>query len=137
MNEPKIRAELPEGLRLLSCERIDGNGESLSRSIRGIQYLVDLPEGAPDVAERLAAFAARPEATVVREREGKGALRIDVKAAVQEMRPEGPRSLRFTVRAGETQATARPYELLSAIFGAEWVRLGMTRIVRESAVFSA
>jgi hypothetical protein len=56
----------------------------------------------------LAAFAARPDASVLREREGKDPLRIDLKAAVREIRAEGSRSLRFTLRAGEAQATARP-----------------------------
>ncbi|MFL5362590.1 MAG: hypothetical protein ACJ78U_16635, partial [Myxococcales bacterium] len=65
-----------------------------------------------------------------------GALRIDLKAAVQDIHPQGPRSLRFTLRAGETQATARPYELLGAIFGAEWIKPGVTRIVRENALFA-
>jgi radical SAM family uncharacterized protein/radical SAM-linked protein len=132
----KIRAELPGGFRILSCDPIDGDGESLSRAIRGIEYVVDLPEGAPEAGERVAAFSARPEATVVREREGKVPLRIDLKAAVQEIRSQGPHSLRFTLRAGETQATARPYELLGAIFGAEWVKPGLTRIVRENALFA-
>jgi radical SAM-linked protein len=132
----RIRAELPEGFRVLSCEPIGNKAESLSRSIRGIEYLVDLPEGAPDAVDRLVAFAGRTEASVVREREGKDPQRIDLKAAVQAIRAEGSRSLRFTLRAGETQATARPYELLGAIFGDEWVKPGVLRIVREHAIFA-
>jgi radical SAM family uncharacterized protein/radical SAM-linked protein len=131
----RVGRQLPAGFRVLSCERIPDKAESLSRVIRGIEYLVDLPEGAPDVPDRLAAFAARSEASVVREREGKDPLRIDLKAAVQGMEPAGSRSLRFTLRAGETQATARPSELLGALFGPEWVRPGIARIVRENAIF--
>ncbi|TMA18409.1 MAG: DUF2344 domain-containing protein [Deltaproteobacteria bacterium] len=131
----RIAAELPEGFRILSVEPIDNKADSLSRAIRGIEYLVELPEGAPDAVDRLAVFAARPDASVVREREGKHPLRIDLKAAVQAIRAEGRSSLRFTLRAGETQATARPYELLEALFGSEWVKAGMTRIVRENALF--
>jgi hypothetical protein len=128
--------ELPEGFRIVSSEPIDNKAESLSRSIRGIEYLADLPEGAPDAVDGLAAFAARPDASVLRQREGKDPLRIDLKAAVQEIRAEGSRSLRFTLRAGETQATARPYELLAAIFGSEWIKPGLTRIARENAIFA-
>src|SRR5438067_3480984 len=55
----RIRRELPEGFRLLSCETADAAAESLSRTIRAIEYRVELPDGAPDVSERLAEFAAR------------------------------------------------------------------------------
>jgi radical SAM family uncharacterized protein/radical SAM-linked protein len=133
----QIRRELPEGLRLLSCDRIDGDSESLSRVIRAIEYRVELPDGAPDPAERLADFAARPEMAVLREREGKDPVRIDLKSAVQSLAAEGPRELRFTLRAGENHATARPSELLSALFSPEWVKPGAVRIVRENVVFGA
>ncbi|HYV65016.1 MAG TPA: TIGR03936 family radical SAM-associated protein, partial [Myxococcales bacterium] len=131
----RIRGQLPEGFRLLSCEAAGAGGESLSRTIRAIEYRVELPDGAPDPADRLAAFASRSGAEVLREREGKPPIRIDLKAAVQGLSPWGPRGLRFTLRAGETQATARPSELLSALFGPEWVRPGLARIVREEVVF--
>jgi len=133
----RIEAELPGGFRILSIDPVDNKAESLSRVIRGIEYLVDLPEGAPDAGDRVAGFTARPDASVLREREGKDPQRIDLKAAVQSIRAEGSASLRFTLRAGEAQATARPYELLEAIFGREWVKPGLTRIVRENALFAS
>jgi hypothetical protein len=74
---------------------------------------------------------------VLREREGKAPVRIDLKSALQSLDAVGPRELRFTLRAGETQATARPSELLSALFGPEWVKPGVARIVRENVVFGA
>ncbi len=131
----RIRLEIPEGFRLLSCEPVDGDGASLSRTIRAIEYRVELPDGAPDPAERLADFAARPDAAILREREGKGPVRIDLKSAVQALSAGGPGEVRFTLRAGETQATARPSELLSALFGPDWVKPGAVRIVRENVVF--
>src|SRR3989441_3527416 len=111
----RIRRELPEGFRLLSCEPGDAGAESLSPTIRAIEYRVELPDGAPDVAERVAEFATRTDAAVLREREGKAPVRIDLKSALQSLAAAGPRELRFTLRAGETQATARPSELLSAL----------------------
>ncbi|MFL5311363.1 MAG: TIGR03960 family B12-binding radical SAM protein [Myxococcales bacterium] len=133
----RIRGELPEGFRLLSCGPADSAAESLSRTIRAIEYRVELPDGAPDAAERLAEFAALPEAAVLREREGKAPVRIDLKSALQSLTAGGPRELRFTLRAGETQATARPSELLGALFGPEWVKPGLVRIVRENVLFGA
>jgi radical SAM-linked protein len=133
----RVRRELPQGFGLLSCERVDDGSESLSRVIRAIEYRVELPDGAPDAGEQLAQFVARPEAAVVREREGKDPVRIDLKAAVQSLAAASPRELRFTLRAGENHATARPSELLSALFSAEWVKPGVARIVRENVVFGA
>ncbi len=130
----RVRAQLPGGFRLLACDPLAG-AESLSRTIRGIEYRVELPEGAPDAAERLAAFAAQPDATVVREREGKDPQRIDLKSAVHDLAAPGPREVRFTLKAGETEAVARPSELLAALFGPEWVKPGVARLIRENVVF--
>ena len=130
-----VRSNLPEGFLLLSCEELPPGGDSLTRIIRGIRYRVELPEGAPDAAERLAGFAARAEATVLREREGKRPVRVDLKTSVDGLVADGPREIRFTLRAGEPEAVARPSELLSALFGEELVRPGVTRLIRESVVF--
>jgi radical SAM-linked protein len=130
-----VRSHLPQGLRLLSCEELQPGGESLARTIRGIEYRVELPEGAPDAGQRLAEFAARPEASVLREREGKRPVRVDLKKSVDGLVAEGPREIRFTLRAGEQEAVARPSELLAALFGSEIVKPGVTRLVRESVVF--
>jgi radical SAM-linked protein len=133
----RVRAQLPEGFRLLSCERLIGGEHALNRTIRGIEYRVELPEGAPDVAQRIADFSALPAALVLREREGKKPVQIDLKSAVHGLAASGPRELRFTLRAGETEAVARPSELLTALFGAEWVKPGVARLVRENAIFGA
>jgi hypothetical protein len=47
----------------------------------------------------------------------------------------GAREIRFTLRAGENDAVARPSELLAALFGADSTRPGVARIVRESVIF--
>jgi radical SAM family uncharacterized protein/radical SAM-linked protein len=132
-----VRAELPEGFRLLGCEPLDGGEPALSQAIRAIDYLVQLPAGAPPAAERVASFAALPEATVVRQREGKPPQRIDLKAALCSLAASGSSELRFTLRAGETGATARPSELLGALFGAAWAKPGVARLVREEVAFGA
>ena len=126
---------MPEGFRLVECAPLDRSAPALNRSIRGIDYRVDLPDGAPDAAEKIAAFAALSEASVVREREGKQPVRINLKAAVDGLSADGPNALRFTLRAGATEAVARPSELLTALFGAEFVQPGIARLVRESVIF--
>jgi radical SAM-linked protein len=133
----RVRAELPEGFELLACEPLDRAAPALNQSIRGIEYRVELPDAAPDAEERLAAFALQPEAFVLREREGKRPVRIDLKAAAFDLAADGPRGLRFTLKAGEAEAVARPAELLTALFGAESVRPGVARLVREKVVFGA
>ncbi|HEY5677600.1 MAG TPA: TIGR03960 family B12-binding radical SAM protein, partial [Myxococcales bacterium] len=135
--EVRVARELPQGFRLISCEPLAAGGESLARTIRGIEYRVELPDQAPDAAQRLAEFAAQPEASVLREREGRPPVRIDLKAAVDGLTATGAREIRFTLRAGETGAVARPSELLAALFGAEATRPGVARIVREGVIFGA
>ena len=130
-----IRGNLPEGFRVVSCEVLRPGGASLARTIRGIEYRVELPEGAPDAALRLAEFAAREDATVLRAREGKQPVRIDLKKSVDRLVAENAREIRFTLRAGENEAVARPSELLAALFGTELTRPGVARIVRENAIF--
>jgi radical SAM family uncharacterized protein/radical SAM-linked protein len=131
----RVRAHLPEGFRLLGCEPLAPGGESLNRTIRGLEYRVELPAEAPDAAQRLAEFAGAGEATVLREREGKQPVRIDLRKGVEGLAASGPREIRFTLRAGESEAVARPAELLAALFGPELTRPGVARIVRESAIF--
>ena len=130
-----VRVHLPEGFRLLSCEALAPGGDSLARTIRGIVYRVELPDDAPDAAQRLAEFASSGEAIIVREREGKRPVRVDLKASVEGLAADGPREVRFTLKAGEPEAVARPSELLSALFGAELVKPGRSRLIRESVVF--
>jgi radical SAM family uncharacterized protein/radical SAM-linked protein len=132
-----VRAHLPEGLRLHSCEEVRAGGESLTRTIRGIEYRVELPEGAPDAARRLAEFASLGEATVLREREGKRPVRVDLKKSVHGLVAESECEIRFTLRAGEPEAVARPSELLEALFGADMVKPGVARLIRENVVFGS
>jgi radical SAM-linked protein len=132
----RVAGELPDGFRLISCEPLAA-GDSLSRVIRAIDYLVELPEGSPDALERLESFARRSEAAVMRAREGKQPVRIDLKAAVLRMHADSARALRLRLRAGEKDATARPSELLAELFGPEWVKPGVARIVREDVVFGS
>ncbi len=132
-----VRAELPGGLRLLSCEQIDPKSPALNQTIRGIEYRVELPEGAPEAMERVAAFAARKSVPILRVREGKAPAPIDLKTGVEGLCATGPSELRFTIRAGEGEATARPAELLRELFGDEWTRPGVARLVREGVIFGA
>ncbi len=72
---------------------------------------------------------------MLRAREGKQPVRIDLRTSVASLAAMGPREIRFTLRAGESEAVARPSELLAALFGAELTRPGVARIVRENAIF--
>ena len=130
-----VRRELPLGFELLACEPLPQGGRSLSELIRGMEYVVTLPEGAPDTAERVALFSALPEATVQREREGKSPVRIDLKGSLSALDATGPRELRFTLRMGQSEATARPAELLSALFGPGLAEPGAAHILRHNALF--
>ncbi|MBS2023565.1 MAG: TIGR03960 family B12-binding radical SAM protein [Deltaproteobacteria bacterium] len=131
-----ISAELPLGFRLLACEPVPASAPSVSASIRGLRLRLELPEGAPSLAGPLETLAQTPRALVMREREGKAPTPIDLKTAVSELVLEGERTLRFLLRTGEGEATARPAELITHLVGAEWAAPGVTRIVREGVVFA-
>jgi radical SAM family uncharacterized protein/radical SAM-linked protein len=133
--ELRIQSHLPDGFELISCEPLSKEQPALSQSIRGIEYRVELPDGAPDVQERLERFAALTESFVTREREGKQPIRIDLKRSIDNLAASGPREIRFTLKAGEAEAVARPAELLAELFGAEHVRPGAATLIRESVVF--
>src|SRR5437763_7783133 len=49
----KVRAELPEGFRLLACEPLDAGGHYLTRTIRRIDYRVQLRDDPPEPDDRL------------------------------------------------------------------------------------
>jgi hypothetical protein len=72
---------------------------------------------------------------VLREREGKRPVRVDLKKSVDGLVAAGAREIRFTLRAGEPEAVARPSELLAVLFGADMVKPGVARLVRENVVF--
>jgi radical SAM-linked protein len=126
----RVRAELPQGFTLLDCAPLDPSSPSLSTSIRGIAYLVELPV---EVADAIAGFDG---GKIVRERDGKDPIEIDLKKSVVDLRATGPRSLRFTLKSGESEAVARPSELLEHLFGKEHVQPGVARLVREEAFFA-
>lgn len=130
-----VRAELPAGFRLLECARLPAGAPSLNQGISGFQMRVELPPGAPDAAARLAAFAAQERVVIHRQREGKAPVPVDLRAAVADLRAEGPGAFTFLLRAGQGEVSARPSELLAHLFGAEHVKAGEVRIVREAARF--
>jgi len=141
----KIRAQLPPGFRLLEIAELPPGTASLSRAIRGLVFRVELPErssalgadlSAMAVGARVAAFLAQPQVLIARERKDKPVVSIDLRAAVSELSLE-ERTLRFTLRAGETEATARTGELLAHLFGAAFEESGEARIVREAVIFGA
>jgi radical SAM-linked protein len=132
----RLRIQLPTGLRLLDVRALPAGAPSLGSAIRALQHSALLPESAPPAEERVAAFWASAEASVVREREGKPPQRINLKETVLALEAEGPRRVRFTVRAGEGGATARPSELLCYLFGEASTQPGLASIRREALLLA-
>ena len=127
----RFRRELPEGFRLLDCAPLSREAPSLSRSICGIAYSVELPV---EVGPAVAGFSG---GTVLREREGKKPVEIDLAKSIDGLQATGPNTLRFTLKSGEAEAVARPSELLEHLFGKEHVKPGVARLLREDAIFRA
>ncbi len=133
----RIRAELPPGFRLLEIVPLAPGAPSLNRAIRGLVFRVELPARVLDAQARVAEFLSQQRVLVVRERAGKSPVEIDLRAAVSGLSLDGSQTLLLTLRAGEETATARPWELLSHLFGAALEESGDARIVRQAALFGS
>ncbi len=131
----QIRRALPPGFALLEAQRLLPGAVSLNRAIRGLTFRVALAAAAPALPSRVAEFLARERVEATRLREGKAPAVLDLRAAVLALEAEGESVLRFTLRAGEGEATARPAELLAHLLGEESARAPGLRIVREAAIF--
>ncbi len=141
-----FRVELPEGWERAAPDGLDPERSPRSdldpnHSNRGEASFAAL-EG------RIAALLGEKRVMILRERHEKTAVPVDLRAAVIALllqRPaaaasgasgmESPALLRFTLRAGEGEATARPQELLAQLLGKELSAPGALRIVRESVLF--
>jgi radical SAM family uncharacterized protein/radical SAM-linked protein len=133
----RISKELPPGLLLLEVLKLEPGAISLNRAIRGLAFRVEVPERERDLAGEVQRFLSEDKVLVSRAREGKVNVQVDLRAAVTGLSVEQPGMLRFTLRAGEGEATARPGELLTHLLGAELARPGAVRIVREAVIFGA
>ncbi|MGB8930546.1 MAG: TIGR03960 family B12-binding radical SAM protein [Anaeromyxobacteraceae bacterium] len=142
----RLGPELPAGLPLLDVQALPVGAESIAAATRAVHYLAEFTgdrwsEGA--LEERVAAFSGSPRVVVSRESPAGGkaprggqkiaAVRkreIDLKEIVTHLAVEGPGRVAFSLRA-DPSGSARPSEVLAAVFGDEGSVPGGVKILKE------
>jgi len=141
-----LEPQWPHGFALLELSRIDRKAPSLSESIAEQRYRVRLPESVTvdELSARLVAFHAAPTLPISRKDRSDAPSNsrrpvpprrsIDVKAAVVKLEEAGPRELLLSLKAGR-EASARPSEVLQALFGPEQPVPTGIRLAKEDVSF--
>jgi hypothetical protein len=103
--------------------------------LKGYLVLLDLPPSLSEeeIGARLEAFRVAPTLTVERH-QGKRRKVLDLKALVPRMEGAGPHRIRAVLRC-HPLGSARPAEVLQAVFGLGPSAAREVRIVREAALF--
>jgi radical SAM-linked protein len=144
--EPRVIAgaldsQMPTGFRIMEVEAIDPSTPSLSASIEWIAYRARLGSDANEEMTRaVERFQSAGTVQVIRRKKGRdGAPQpagppqriIDLKKVVLDLTLEGPREVRFRLRA-RNEASAKPAEVLEALFG----RDRDPRVIKDSVQFA-
>jgi radical SAM family uncharacterized protein/radical SAM-linked protein len=142
----RLDQEMPAGMRVLGAEAVEPSAPSLSASLRAVRYRVAFPDTVPtsSLSEGIERFQAAGSMTVARSvpRQAKGRGRfaparvkeIDLKSLLMQLSVSGEREVLFTVRAG-ADGSARPSEVLAAIFGDAGSPPQGVRILKEAVSF--
>lgn len=113
----RLRAQLPEGLTLLSATAVDPGAPSLQAQVRAAEYVVSFAEDVPELSERVAALLARSEVPCERRREGKRLKALDLRPLIQALSVApaiGATRLTMLLKM-DTAGAARPDEVLAAL----------------------
>jgi radical SAM-linked protein len=142
----RLDRELPAGFRILEALLVDGSAPSLSASLAAVHYRAALPKGfAGDEIERriagfLSADSVKVSRDVPRQKKGRGRVvpartkQIDLKSVVVSLSRSGEREVLFSLRAG-AEGTARPGEVLAAVFGDGETPPQGVRVLKEAVTF--
>ena len=146
----RLAERLPEGLDVLDARVLDPRAESISAAMRAAHYLADFPEdwGSEALEEHIAAFDEADRTLVhraapPRRKEGRRgekiaqpkAKEIDLKNVVTHLALEGDRRVAFSLRA-DPSGSAKPAEVLAAVFGEAGVPPRGVKILKEGVSFA-
>jgi radical SAM-linked protein len=132
----RLQAQLPQGFEVHCVEALAREAAPISALVLGYVVRFELPAAMPaeEVEARVRAFREAPAATVFRAR-GNRRKEIDLKALVAEVVVTGPHRV-LAVIAARQSGSARPSEVVEAIFGLSGEGTRAVRVVRERAVFA-
>jgi radical SAM family uncharacterized protein/radical SAM-linked protein len=141
----RLGPELPEGLPLLDVQELLPGAESIAAATRAVHYVIEFTgETASEaaLAARVDAFLAADRVLVTREsppggKPGRGQKiaatkkrEIDLREIVTHLAVEGPGRVAFSLRA-DPSGSARPSEVLAAVFGDGGAAPGGAKILKE------
>jgi radical SAM-linked protein len=127
----RLNAQLPPGLKILEVVEEDSAAASLQARLRAVEYEVTLREGAPHLAEAVAALLAKEQIPFERVRDGKVKV-LDLRPFIEALglptEGEG-RVLSMRLRV-EASGAIRPDEVLAALgISDDGVRIHRSRVV--------
>lgn len=106
--EAALGSQLPEGVRVLSCETFDRKARS---HVDFVEFEIDVPGQGEKLAEGIAAFLALKECPIERVSD-KGSKTVEIRRYVLALENEGERVF-LRIRVTD-QGTAKPEEVLRA-----------------------
>ena len=143
---PRLERALPEGLKLLSVELVDEAAPSIGEALRAVHYVAEFTDEswtADRLAERIEGFLSAESAVIQRVKAVKNKDRrrhqrvagtrqreINLREIVTHLGVEGPKRVAFSLRA-DPSGSARPAEVLAAVFGAEGIPPTGVRLLKE------
>jgi radical SAM-linked protein len=142
----RLAPELPPGLTLLDVEALPDGAQTIGETLRAVHYVATIPGESGELDRLLAqveAFHGSAQSVVHRsilpknkdrKRHQKIAPRkqraIDLKDIVTHLGVEGPGRVAFSLRVDPT-GSARPAEVLAAIFGTEGMPPRGVKVLKE------
>jgi radical SAM-linked protein len=142
----RLAAALPDGLKLLSVELLEPGAPGIGEVLRAVHYVVEFIDDSwteAALSERVSAFLAAESAVIQRVKTPKNKDRrrhqrvaattqreINLKEIVTHLGVEGPNRVAFSLRA-DPSGSARPAEVLAAIFGEAGVPPTGVRLLKE------
>jgi radical SAM family uncharacterized protein/radical SAM-linked protein len=131
----RLGAELPQGFAIRSVVELDRDAPSVAGSLTGYSVVFDLSRSLSEgeIAARIQAFLEAP-ALLWERWQGKRTRVLDLKVLVGRLEKAGSHRVRAFLRC-HPLGSARPAEVLQAVFGLSASAARDTRIVREAAVF--
>jgi radical SAM family uncharacterized protein/radical SAM-linked protein len=142
----RVARALPEGLQLLSVDPLEAGAVSIGESLRAIHYLAEFTDDSWTTAlltDRVEAFLAAESAVIQRVKlvknkdrrrhqrvAGSGQREINLREIVTHLGVEAPNRVAFSLRADQS-GSARPAEVLAAVFGEAGVPPSGVRLLKE------
>ncbi len=132
----QMNATLPRGLQVLSFEKLDPGSLSISASMVGVVWKVELgqkyPGGKKALEERIAWMKAQTELFVTRRRE-KGDKKVDIRPYIESVESLSDETLSIVTKV-LPQGSTRPQEVLQHLLENPQEKLSSIRVMKVNSL---